>query len=343
MENFTDPNTTTFQFRPKILINDTIFSSVLSALTLYILAALLYYHIKIEKLRKKSFFELSLEKRYGLLSKYTCIAIAVVSMIHYLNSFGLHVLAFYSVSQRDSQNFDVVNSVCDVFGRGILFVAAAGILVFVFLWLRQNIFYVHRSLRTLNNRSVRAFSFVVMILYTLFFISLLVSYLVLVSYRFEQRGGCVFKGVPGADPAAYVKILFSWTAVSILMQVALLGLFLYPMLKQTTWHNNKEESRSLALRKRVIKAIILASICLVSDILALIIYVVLDEGDSSRAGFMFGFNLLIDLVATIACFDHWKKLLWPWNIKCCKIAADAANESHSQTVQTNVIRSVDNK
>ena len=45
---------------------------------------------------------------------------------------------------------------------------------------------------------------------------------------------------------------------------------------------------------------------------------------------MYDINLAINQLVTIACFDQWKKLLWPWNTKCLTASAITANESSSE-------------
>ena len=102
------------------------------------------------------------------------------------------------------------------------------------------------------------------------------------------------------------------------MQIILLRLFIYPMLKQTLWQSNQNHKRSNRLMKRVKKAIFLKSICLTTDFLSILTTQFLLVKNANAMSFPFSLNLEINLLVTIACFDHGKKMLWLWNLKSGK-------------------------
>ena len=95
------------------------------------------------------------------------------------------------------------------------------------------------------------------------------------------------------------------------MQISLLALFIYPILKKTL-RTNRQNNCNLNLIRKVKKAIILALICVGTDIATLVLYF--------TVYWLLEINLIINLFVTIASFDCWKKLLWPWNINFCRIA-----------------------
>ena len=64
--------------------------------------------------------------------------------------------------------------------------------------------------------------------------------------------------------------------------------------------------------KRVKKATLLASICLAADLLSILATQFLFVKNANAAIFPHNINLVINHLVTIAYFDHWKQLLWPW-------------------------------
>ena len=317
MANITDSTQTmTSQFRPSVWINDLVISSILVIVSLYLLVALLYHHFKVEKRLKEGFFQLSQEKRYGLLSKYTCICIGFVSLIRILNSIALLAVEGISVFPNSlTLQVESAETACDVVAPIANFALTLGSgLVYLFLWFRQRVFYVHSSLKVLNNKCVRFFSFAIIFCWILGWISLIIAYFIEVRYQYDENGVCQFEeGI--ILPYAY--IIVSWCVLSIMMQIGLLGLFLYPILKRRLWIDQQQQSgRNDPLIKRVKKAVILASICLGTDVLSVVVLFVIYEEDTNSAVFMYSVNLVINHLVTIVCFDYWKRLLWPWNVKC---------------------------
>ena len=345
MANTTDLNETTFQFRPSIWISDLVISSILAFVTLYISVALLYHQVKVEKRFKESFFQLSLEKRYGLLSKYTCICIGFVSLIRLLNSIALLAVEGISVLYSSlTLQVDSAKTACEVVVAISNFALTfAGGLVYLFLWFRQRVFYVHSSLKILNNKCVRFFSFAIIFCWILGWISLIIAYLIVVRYRYDENGGCLLEQ---STTLSYAYIIISWCILSIVMQIGLLGLFIYPILKRTLWINQQQQNgRNDPLIKRVKKAVILASICLATDILSVLVLNLVKEENTNTTIFIYSINLLVNHLVTIACFDYWKKLLWPWNVRCNGITiykTKLEKTLSSATVSTPVLQICDN-
>ena len=135
-------NETIYRFRPGIWINDLVLSSFLALVSLYLAIALLYHQIKVEKRLKDGLFRLPIEKRYGVLSKYTCIAIAIASIIRHINSIGLLLVEGSAVYSNASMlQVTAAGVVCDVLppiGNVALTVGSG--LVYLFLWFRQRVF-----------------------------------------------------------------------------------------------------------------------------------------------------------------------------------------------------------
>ena len=339
MENLTDFNETSFIFRQGVWINDIVFNCIFFVVSIYLFIALLYHQAKVEKPKERKFMQLTLERKYVVLSKYICIAIAVISAIWNLSELALNTLEAVTVFPDDStQQRNATEVACN-----LLFILAAfavsfgSFFVYIFLWLRQSIFYVHSTLNFLYNTYLKVFSFSVLILYFLFGIALMSLYLIKVRYPLNNAGRCEIE-VDNADETAYLKILLAWNIGSILMQLLLLGLFIYPILKQASWQNKvfgegREKTNERILR-RVKKALVLASVCLATDILTAVAIGLVFEKNTNSSFFMYDINLTINHLVTIACFDDWKKLLWPWSMKCLTVCSSNVNEAATTFQQT---------
>ena len=311
MENITE--CTGLEFKSAYSISNIAICSLVFLISLYILLALVYHEIRVKKSRHIGFLQLPIEKRYSVLSKYICISIAIASLVLYIslvNFWSVVGTAIFIGSNQTAAETEcfvvppIVNAALTV-GNG---------LVYSFLWLRQRVIYVHPSLKVLNNKCVSVFSFVVLILWILFWISLMTAYFINVRYKLNRTFGCV---IDKDSFKPYNKIAFAWTAASILMQILLLSLFIYPILKQARW---RDQQNNPNLMKRVKKAIVFSSICLGTDVATIAVYLFFaTKCVINRAIWVYGINLLINHLITIGCFDHWKKLLWPWKVKCCGV------------------------
>ena len=315
MENITESSKNTFTFNQKTWLADAVINGILSATSFYILLALLFHKIKIEKRLKEAFLRLSPERRYKKISSYLCILIAAASLIVNANAFGRKLFernAVYANFLTTSQKI-ALETICQIIPPlGNAAITAASGTTYTFLWIRQRIIYIQPSLKTLSNMYIECFSLGIMTLWLLFIVSLYVAFFSLVHYTFFKELGCV---VEEFSIVAYGDLIEAFTITSILMQVTLLVLFIYPILKRTLWKNEQPENHTFFLLRRVKKAVILTSICLGSDILAAVVTTILLEKNSSSIIFPFGVNSVVNLLVTIFCFDHWKKLLWPWTLK----------------------------
>ena len=316
MENQTDFNQTSFNFRLDVWYGNVISSGLFGVTSLYLVVALIFFEIKIEKPRKQPFPKLSLENKLAVLSKFTCIAIGVASVIRQWNAFGRMFFEYQIVFGNHTDgliNGLEIKTICETFARlGNIALTLGSGLVYLFLWFRQRVFYTHPSLKILNNNLVRVFSNGIMVAWFLYYFSLYLCYFILVHYHYEKQGGCL---ITENTYDSYLSLIVSWTVISILMQIILLGLFIYPILKRALWKSHQSTDRNFTLMKRVKKAVILASICLATDLLSIGATRIYSPKNSNSALFPFGINLVINHFVTIACFDHWKKLLWPWNCK----------------------------
>ena len=336
MKNVTDFNKPSFTFRIDVWITEILFDSILVLISSYILIALLYFQINVEKSTPVKFFQLNLEKKYGVLSKLMCILIAIFSVLLQLDSVAQLVADgntfVYSGSTQQTHVHEVACKVLSHVAGATLF--PGSFMVYLFLWLRQSIFYVHPCLKCLFNKCLQITSIAVLIFCCLSFLSFFVIYLIYIRYELNEDGVCHFELNTGDDMSSGEIIIFSWTILSVAMQITLLGLFVYPLLKRTAWQNNQQDQQNFHLIRKVKKAVFLASMCLVTDLLAVGTLTLVQQENTNNATFMYNVNLVINHLATIVCFDHWKKLLWPWKIKCCKIFSTPIKDIDSVPVSS---------
>ena len=243
MENITE--CIDLEFKLEYWISNIAICSFVSLVSLYILLALVYHKIRLKKPHPKGFLQLPIEERYRILSKCICISIAIAPLILFLSS--VSYWAVEGITIFSGSNLTAAETVCDVSLRITNAAITGGNgFVYLFLWLRQRVFYVHPSLEIFNNKYVSIFSFAVLILWILFWISLAIPYFMKVQYRLISRIGCI---VDKGSFKLYSKVVLAWTAVSILMQMSLLSLFVYPILKQAQWRD-QQISPNLMRRSR---------------------------------------------------------------------------------------------
>ena len=340
MENFTHFNKTSFTFERRVWISNIASKSIFFVISLYLLIALIYHQIIVEKHKEAKFLQLTLERKYVVLSKYTCIATAVFSTITFFSGFVLNTLEGNSAfSEKSTQQSSATEVGCYILPQiGSVAISLASLFVFFFLWLRQSIFYVHSSLKHLYTTCLKVFSFSVLIFFFLFGVCVVftANLLIEVRYALNEAGLCQAQ-IRGGDAISYLQILIAWNVSSILMQMSLLGLFIYPILKQASWQNKlfgkgkkeKKITTNNSTLRRVKKAVILASVCVITDILTA--FAVLQVfANNANTALMYEINLLINQLATIACFDYWKKLLWPWNRRGFTVSANTKNETSTE-------------
>ena len=339
MENSTYFNNASFfTFRQGFWISDLVFSYVFLIVSLYLLVALVYHHIKVEKPMKAKFLQLKLGKKYRVLSKYTCILIGIFPTIRCLCDIGMRSVEWnVAFSNKPVQPTNSAEIACNVLPQ----VSAAAVsfgyfFVYVVLWLRQKMFYIHPTLKILYNNKLKVFSFSILLCYLLLAISFFTTHLVIAQYALNKAGFCLLE-VDTKTAMSYFQLTVAWNILSILMQILLLGLFIYALLKQSSWNKNKEGKQNHRMLQVVKNAVILASVSLVTDILTVISLNLLFDEDKNNPSFMYNVNLVIDHLVTIGCFGFWRKLLWPWSIKCHLLfsfrAVDKTSTSSPQSTQ----------
>ena len=301
-------NQTLFHFRWEIWMNDMVFRHILALVSLYLLIALIYH--KLKKLSPQQRNEI-LVLRYFAYCQYTCIAIAVVSFVRH----ATEIVGGYLEQNNGVFTPESLETFCDIIRPVANFALTAGNgLVFLFLWLAHRVFYANSHLKVISNRCLEVFSFSTIIVWVLFWISMLIIYVLHISYRFDESGICQYELATGSD-WTYGEIIIVWTVASILMHLCLIGLFIYPLVRGV-WLQRRmgaEREHVSRLRSTIKKAFIIALTCFITDLISGGILLIFYRENTNTPTFSYSLNLVVNHLATIVWFPEWRELLWPWN------------------------------
>ena len=309
MENTSSALNDTGAYREEVWIADVVITTIMTFASVYIAIALLYHEFYVENRSKVGFIRLAAEKRTAIISKYICIVIALVSIVNQLSSIALLWIEMEVTTKTiKSTKKKRFISACQILPKLENTAAVLGTgFVYLFLWFRQRIMYIHPILAKVNNITIKFTSFFLLFIWVAYFVASLACYCIFIEYELDKNIGCF---LVESDISNYFIIVVTWVALSIFLQIVLLGLFIYPIAKKTSWLGRNMIGNSLLNRAK--KAVVLTAICLSSDILSAVLVAVLNNHYVDTAFFVYNLNLLVNYFVTIACFDHWKALLWPW-------------------------------
>ena len=239
-------NESTYSYRESVWYINLIMSIICLSISFYVLCAMIFYAEKVENWRKQNFFQQSKAKKYGTTSKFLSILIALFSMARHAMTTTFVWIDVKPSPKENSTSLPYIIQACKEWPPAGVFVLSAGTsFVYLFLWLRQRIFYTHPALKILNNQVVQQTSNFVLIIWFMYFVAFCTSFFVLVRYEFNDITGCL---VRNDTLISYLFIVGSWALVSISMQIILLGLFIHPLRKRASW-SRKTLSQKIRLRQ----------------------------------------------------------------------------------------------
>ena len=101
------------------------------------------------------------------------------------------------------------------------------------------------------------------------------------------------------------------------MQIFLVIQFTYSIAVLRNQRNRRVRRNNQfdKLKRKAIKAYIIAMFCIVTDAIFAAIFATFYQQYFGFAYFPFSINLVVNHLAAIACFDCWKTMIWPWNLK----------------------------
>ena len=307
-----------FMFRNSVWLIEFVVTAVVLVITLYLIIAIAFRWLKCG--RESSRKHRSRENKLSNTTKKICVVISVLTLLYQILSMGYLLLEKRVANEKPDSSPDYLEIFCHVLPRArvsILIVATG--LTYLFLWERQRVFYISPSLKTLNSKFIKVTSYLVFIFWIAYFIPIIIIYCSTVNYELELPVTCR----PGRDSLPrYRNIIVSWHIVSVLMQFALLGLFINPLWNRVVILNNNTRRSTkkgrgskkvsvTGLMNRIRRAVILTIVCLVSDILSGVSVILLYQLNSNNFSFPYNVNLIVNLFATIGCFDNWQMIIWP--------------------------------
>ena len=315
-KNSTFSNETTFEFIPNLWICDVIICSFFAAASLYLLTALIHYVCK--KLKRPSvqdFLLLSSERKYRLLSFYTCIVVGFVSMFRHVCFIGLLVLTGQVVYNNLSLPETTFDTICNVLPRFDVIAYGLGIsLVMLLLWLRQATLHVYLPYNHRCFKSSKADRYVALILIISYWVVTLSFYIIAVRYR-HFKGNCLAE--INWNNINSFEIFNVLVAPVFAIQLLFLSYFTATIVVLRNQQNRRVRRNNQfdQLKRKATKVWIIALFCMVTDVIFTTLFVAFHQQYFGFAYFPFSINLVINHLATIAFFDCWKTILWPWNLK----------------------------
>ena len=146
--------------------------------------------MKPELNRKKDKFSHLIEHKFILISRLLCILIAVISLFRNVAYIFLSVAEIREgptgiawMAHRNATELQC--QVLEKLGDVLLIIGFA--FVYLFLWFRQRIFFVHPSLKVFSNKFVKSLSFSIIIVWLLYYTLSIMYYLILVQYHFYHK------------------------------------------------------------------------------------------------------------------------------------------------------------
>lgn len=304
-----------------ILINwsTNLFTAAAPAcLSLYAAFGLVTYEVT---LRRRSRYQIggqstrvSAEKRLSMISRILCIITSF--LVASLSVLQIQVLLSEQAIYLDLKVSPEFICVFLASLRDWILVAMTT-LVYSFLWARQRVFYINPALRQLNGPVLRIFSHVVAAFWSLYFISSTILLLGFMRWDFVENKGC--------RPARYkIPVIDghfkSWIVCCAVMQLSVLILFIYPIIKRSTMTRAGLNTNS-KLFHRVRKAAILTVVCIATDVISFCVAFLI----TNKAISLFCINACVNQYSMIFCFDYWKIILCPCTKKKHRIGPAPRN------------------
>ena len=195
-----------------------VINGVLILLTLWIFLSLIFFGVKSKKWKK------AMQNNFEKLSGGSVLTAAVVCA---LVTLGRLVVSQFVINVGFSESSD---EICEaVTDAGIVLYCATLFAVYVFLWLRQSIFYTNSMLNTEYSKLLRFFSGLsIVFIFVGGLVALLIN-TIPVNYP-STIEGCTYKAVDSTFDAILVAIC---TLVLLTGQITLVALFVYPLRKRS--------------------------------------------------------------------------------------------------------------
>ena len=329
--NFSTPSPALerYHFQEWIWFANISVNTTLMLIAVYTTVSLIYHEMRVAK-KRNTFLKPLIEAKILFKNKLICIAIGFCCFFHHSVVVGnLWISKKHMPLNITFEQQQTLSEVCQFVSKsGNFFLGLNLVFVYLFLWFRQRIFYVHEAFQKLNNKITKTISNFFPFALCFGFVTLIVSYFAVVHYKFHADIGCLFNQDVYFQ---YGSMMVALGISCVFAQVTLVLLFIYPIIKL---RSDNDSCNSKWLIKRYKKALFLTIVCIVSDATSAIVLGKMYVRNTNSSLIFYNLNSSVNHFVTIACFDEWKELLCPWCIKK-KYITDAKLEKNNKNVLLN--------
>ena len=187
--------------------------------------------------------------------------------------------------------------------------------------MRQRFFYAEPAIQHLSGPLIRALSWGYLGLLTLALLIGNVLFLVTRFYKMTEHG-CFnhHNTIPSVIPW-----IFLGTA-TVLSQLILFALFVYPLLQHRSQLNASSRSNVSSLAPMIKRVALAAAVCIISDIIALLLIVLVKDQNDIIPTFAFDVSLVVNVICFVATFiDWWNRLAAPLCVSRFRLLNNEAN------------------
>jgi len=195
-----------------------VINAFLILMTVWIFVSLIFFGMKTQKWKKA--MQNNFEKLSGGSVVTAAIMCAVVTLLRLIASQFIFNVGFFESSNKACES---------VIDTGIVLYCATLFSVYVFLWLRQSIFYTNSMLNTEYSKLLRFFSGLSIVFIFIGGLTALLINVIPVNYP-SSLEGCRYQAVDSTFDAILVVVC---GGVLLTGQITLVALFIYPLQKRS--------------------------------------------------------------------------------------------------------------
>ena len=299
--NFSQPPNDTESLYKRPWFRDEILAACSTAITIYLAITLSMYelrHKNEQKLRRFGWRELEA----FLIRGSVCLIAVFICVIR---------VFFEQIELRLGTVFDLACRFYQV--QLIITYHISDSCIYVLLWARQVKMYRHRALRHLRSSALKVASIMVLVGMLGCFLTNIVTYIVFFTLV-SSPDGCVYSRSIVDGPPSFLPGVIAFFG-SLVFQFSLLGLLVYPMIKQYKVCCRSAVSRvwiNTNVRKTMVRLFVCTTICVVSDGLTSYLLVYVYDGSTPLFFWanMYTVNLLCNIITVICSFANWKQRLF---------------------------------
>ena len=298
---------------------------VLMLLTLWILFSLIRYGNKSKKWissRERNFEKLN--AGLVLMAAVTC---AVTALFRLINS---QVVINIGYAYNENRQCEIVSDV------SVAMFALSTLSVYIYLWIRQSVFYRNEMLKTDFSKGLKFFSYLSIFLILFGGVGLLIINTMHTNY-FSTPTGCIYKST-GSNLDLTIVIVGS--LVSLLGQGTLVGLYVYPLLLHNKQNNSNkglvcgcfgkirnevdqesqvshQEARQIRRAKKInsimYRTVVFSVIIVVTNISFLFLTTYVFTGNVNRRlpTMIYDLATFLNLAFVVSSFVGWKTMTFP--------------------------------